>query len=216
MGQARKKRGDKQMKRAFVLFVFVLASCASVANYPITLSYPPAKQHDKATGSTIAVALLADKRGVADKRSIGIRDNETAFITLLDEPSAALAKAFAGYLENREHAVNKLDTVWDGTVQTLKPEWGNAVIGGVLEDFSINVKSSSLVKTEYICSVKLTLMFADALSKEIRHQERFEVSTSYVTVNFSREKAEELINSALSDTVERALSNVDRDFAKKQ
>ncbi len=198
------------MKKAFLLVVFFLVSCASVVNYPLTLSYPPATQREKTGGAAVAVALLADKRAVADKRSLGMADGETAFISLLDGPPVALAKAFAAALENKGYAVRRLDTVWDGTAQTLIPEWGKAVIGGVLEDFSINVKSSNLVKTEYVCSVKLTLMFADAPAKEIKHQERFEVSNSYVTVNFSRRKAEDLINSAMAETVERAVASVDK------
>ncbi len=203
------------MKRILASLVLLLSSCAGVSNYPINLSYLPSKQYAKTDGKVITVALLNDKRAVADKRAIGTRDNEIAFIALIDGPSVALAKAFKTYLANRGYTVNRLDEVWDGTVQTIKPGWGDLVIGGSLEDFSITARSISLVKTEYICSIKITLVFADVKSKEIKHQERFEVSTSYVTVSFSRDKAEELINSALSDTVERALAGTGKYLSKQ-
>lgn len=203
------------MKKILVLVFFLVAACASVSNYPINLSYLPSGRVENTDGKTVTVALLQDKRPVADKRGIGTKDNETAFISLLDEPSVALAKAFRTYLAGRGYAAGRIDEVWDGSARTIKPGWGDLVIGGSLEDFSITARDVSLVKTEYVCSVKVYLIFADVKSREIKHKERFEVSTSYVTVNFSRNKAEELINSALADTVERALADTGKYIPKQ-
>lgn len=198
------------MKKAVIfsvsLLLFFITSCAGTPNYPINLSYTPTKQYKKTGKGTIAVAMLEDKRAVNNKRIIGIKDNESQFISLIGDPADAFTAAFKTILLEKGYAVNKLNVFWDGAVQTIKPSWGDVLIGGYLEDFSISAKSSGFLKTEYICLIKFYLIIADANSLEIKHRERFEVSTSYVTINFSREKAEELINSAMSDTIERVLA----------
>ncbi len=201
------------MKRAAIIVSLFLASslasCAGTLNYPITLSYQPLKQYEKTGGIRVAVALLSDKRQVADKRVIGKDEESTPFISLLGEPAEALSRGFASYLENRGYTVSVTNEAWDGSLQSLNPAWGNIVIGGTLDDIALNV-TGNLVKTEYRCSLKFTLCIGDAKSRELLHKEQFEVSSSYVTVAFSREKAEELINSALSEAVERGLADINK------
>lgn len=205
------------MKRAaIIVFLFLassLASCASTSNYPITLSYQPLKQHEKTGGVPVAVALLSDKRQVADKRVIGKKENGTPFISLLGDPAEALSKGFASYLENRGYTVSRINEAWDGNLRSLNPDWGAIVVGGTLDDIALNV-TGNLVKTEYLYSIKFTLYIADAKSRELLHKEKIDVSASYVTVPFSREKAEELINKALSEAVERGLADKDKYMPK--
>ena len=203
------------MKKSLLVLVLFLASCASISNYPLTLSYRPSKHFEKADGKTITVAQLSDRRAIDDKRAIGMKDDEAKFISLIYTPSEAIARSFATYLADRGYKVKTLDQEWDGDARSIKPDWGDMVIGGVLEDFKITSRNLSLVKTEYVCSVKYSLVFADPKTKEIKHKERFDVSTSYVTVNFSRDKAEELINKALAEAVERSLANVNDYFTKQ-
>jgi hypothetical protein len=207
------------MKKAtVVVFLFLasyMASCASTANYPITLYYQPFKQYEKTGGPSVTVALLSDKRPVADKRAIGTKENGGPFIALIDEPAAAISKGFAVFLENRGWKVNKVNEAWDGNLQSINPNWGDIVVGGTLNDLTLNVKGN-LIKTEYACSVKFTLSIADAKSRELLHKEKFEVSSSYVTVPFSRGKAEELINKELSDAVERGLADIGKYVITKQ
>ena len=205
------------MKRAAIIaFLFLassLVSCAGTSNYPITLSYQPLKQYEKTGGVPVAVALLSDKRQVADKRIIGKKENRTPFISLLDEPAEVLSKGFASYLENRGYKVRRINEVWDGNLQSLNPDWGNIVVGGTLDDISLNV-TGNLVKTEYLYSIKFTLCIADSKTRELLHKETFGVSSSYLTVPFSREKAEELMNTALSEAVERGLGDIDKYISK--
>jgi hypothetical protein len=201
------------MKRAaIIVFLFLassLVSCASTLNYPIMLSYQPLKQYEKTGGVPVTVALLSDQRKVADKRIIGKKENRTPFLSLLGEPAEALSKGFTSYLENRGYKVSSTNQVWDGSLQSLNPDWGNIVVGGTLDDIALNV-TGNLVKTEYRYSLKFTLCFADAKTRELLHKEQFEVSSSYVTFPFSREKAEELMNTALSDAVERGLADINK------
>ncbi len=201
------------MKRAaIIVFLFLVSSmvsCASTSNYPITLSYQPLKQYEKTGGVPVAVALLSDKREVADKRVIGKKEDGKAFISLLGDPAEALSKGFVSYLENRGYKVSRTNEAWDGNLQSLNPDWGNIVVGGTLDGIDLNV-TGNLVKTDYSYSVKFTLCIADARTRELLHKEKIEVSSSYVTVPFSRGKAEELINTALSDGVERGLADINK------
>ncbi len=205
------------MKRAAIIVFFFLASslasCAGTSNYPITLSYQPLKQYEKTAGVPVTVALLSDKRQDADKRVIGKKENRTPFISLVGEPAEALSKGFASYLENRGYKVSITNEVWDGNPQSLSAGWGPVVIGGTLDDLTLNV-TGNLVKTEYLYSIKFTLCIADARSRELLHKEKIEMSSSYVTVPFSREKAEELINKALSEAVERGLADINKYMPK--
>ncbi len=191
---------------AFLFLAFCLASCAGTTNYPLTLLYQPLKpQYEKTGTATITVATVSDKRPVTSKRMLGTVDG-AEFVALVDDPAVALSKGFAVYLVNRGYTVNRTDEVWDGDIKSIKPDQGNFLIGGTLDDLSINVKKQ-LLKTEYDCSVKFTISIADAKTKELLHREKFDVTTSYVTLPFSKEKAEELINKALSDAVEKALAD---------
>ncbi|MCC6345918.1 MAG: hypothetical protein IT388_01885 [Nitrospirales bacterium] len=205
------------MKRILFLLAMTafLVSCATVTEYPLTLSYTPKAGGSEVRKGTVAVLQFADRRKVADTRYLGIKDDEARFIALLDDPAAAVSKAAAAYLEKSGYTVGRVDARWDGSAQTLKPEWGDRVVGGAVEEFSLTVKSSSLVKMEYVSTVRLFVVYADAVSKSILHRERVEASSSYVTVAFNREKAGELINKALAEAVERALAGADDYLLKK-
>ena len=205
------------MKRAatvlLVLVAFVLASCAGTANYPISLSYQPQAQSVKTGSASVKVALFADKRSSADKRVIGTKEGGAQFMALVEGPAVTLSKAMAEYLKNSGFSVDSINEEWDGDLRSLRPGQGDILIGGTLDELALNVKGNFL-KTEYDCSVKLTLSIAAPRTGELLHREKFEVSTSYVTVSFSRDKAEELINKALAEAVERGLANIDK-YIKK-
>ncbi|MFO0754236.1 MAG: hypothetical protein U0411_13050, partial [Thermodesulfovibrionales bacterium] len=205
------------MKRILFLLAAAafLVSCATVSEYPLTLSYAPKAGGSEVRKGAVAVLQFADRRKVADTRYLGLKDDDARFIALLDDPAAAVSKAVAAALEKSGYAARKAPEQWDGPVQTLKPEWGDRVVGGAVEEFSLTVRNSSLVKTEYVSTVRLFVVFADAAAKTILHQERVEASSSYVTVAFNKEKAGELLNKALAEAVERALAGADDFLLKK-
>ena len=194
-------------KMICLVILFSLASCASVSNYPLELSYKPGVRNAPAAGGAVTVVLFNDKRKVAEKRVIGMKDDETRFVSLIGEPSSAVAGAFRAYLEAKGYKAAKVDEPWDGTAGSLRPEWGDVVVGGDIEELDITVYTG-FPKTKYVCSVKLFVTMADAVTKTVLHQERVEASSSYLTVYFSRDRAEELINGTLADAMEKTLAKI--------
>jgi hypothetical protein len=198
-----------------VMLLFALASCAGASRYTIDLSYQPTAPKTAAEKGTVTVVLFNDKRNVTDKTLIGMKDEEERFVSFSYGPARAVSDAVGAYLQkSRGYTVNKVYDAWDGTARSLKPEWGNMVVGGDIEDLNITV-TSAFPKTKYRCSVKLRVIMADPKTKTILNREKIESSLSYVTVYFSRGKAEELINSTLADALEKTLDKIDKYMPKQ-
>jgi hypothetical protein len=197
-----------------VILLLSIASCTSLSRYPLELSYEP-KAHEAAGGKgTVTVVLFNDKRGVTDKKVIGMKDEETSFVSLTGSPASAVSDAVRAYLQSRGYTVNKVTEAWDGTAQSLRPEWGDPVVGGDIEELNITA-TTTFPKIEYHCLVKLYVITADAKTKSILRKERVESSSAYATVIFSRDKAEELINSTLADALEKTLDKIDKSQPKQ-
>ncbi len=203
-----KRRYFCAMRKLFYAVLLVaLASCV-VSRYPIDLSYQAKSPKGAGKKGTVAVSLFNDKRDVAQKNVIGMKDDEARFVSLIEGPAPQVSDAFRSYLENRGYTVVRLNEAWDGTAESLKPQWGDMVVGGDIEDLNITV-ISAFPKTEYKCRVKLNVVIADPKTGAILQKQRVESSQSYVTVYFSRDKAEELINSTLAEAMEKALDKID-------
>jgi hypothetical protein len=209
-----KRRYSSTMKKTFyIMLLLVLVSCV-VSRYPIDLSYRSTAGNVAGGKGTVAVALFNDKRDVAQKNVIGMKDEETKFVSLIEGPAPQVSDAFRAYLNSRGYTAVKVNEAWDGTAQSLKPEWGDMIVGGDIEALNITV-TSAFPKTEYKCLVKLNVIIADPKTKTILQKQRVESSQSYVTVYFSRDEAEKLINSTLADAMEKTLAKIDQ-FAPKQ
>ncbi len=200
-------------KLLYTILLLTLASCAA-SRYPIDLSYRSTSTMEAGVKGKVTVALFNDRRDVADKRVIGMKDGETRFVSLIEGPAPQISDAFRAYLESRGYAVVVVNEAWDGTPQSLRPEWGDMIVGGDIEGLNVTVRSA-FPKTEYRCLVKLNVIIADPKTKTILQRERVESSLSYETVYFSRDKAEELINSALADAMEKALDKIDNYLPKR-
>jgi hypothetical protein len=149
------------MKKLFyIVLLFALASCASTSPYTLDLAYQPTAPRATIEEGTLTVVLFNDKRDVADKTLIGMKDDEEKFVSFSYGPARAVSDAVGAYLQNRGYIVHTLYEAWDGTAQSLKPEWGDMVIGGNIEDLHITV-TSAFPKTKYRCSVKLRVIMAD-------------------------------------------------------
>jgi hypothetical protein len=203
------------MKKMFyIVLLFALASCAGASPYTIDLSYQPTARKATAEKGTVTVVLFNDKRDVTDKTLIGMKDDEERFVSFSYGAARAVSDAVGAYLQSRGYTVNRVNEAWDGTAQSSRPEWGDLVVGGDIEDLNITV-TSAFPKTEYRGSVKLRVIMADPKTKTILQKEKVESSSSYVTVYFSRDKAEELINSTLADAMEKTLDKIGKYLPKQ-
>jgi hypothetical protein len=197
-----------------VVLLLCMTSCASLSIYPLELSYQPKAREAAPEKGTVTVVLFNDRRRVTDKRVIGTKDEETSFVSLTGSPASAVSDAVGAYLHSRGYTVKKVNEAWDGTVQSLRSEWGDLVVGGDIEDLNISA-TTTYPKIEYHCLVKLYVISADAKTKTIVRKERVESSSSYATVFFSRDKAEELINNTLADALEKTLDKVGKGLPKQ-
>lgn len=194
------------MKKAAVLMVF-LFSCANVFSYKIGLNYQPLRPYEEARGTTVTVASLKDSRKAEDKKVIGSRDGEVMFVTTTHTPSKAVSESIRRYLEARGYIAGRVEAEWDGRAETIRPEWGKYAVGGVLEEFSLAAETSAF-RAEYRCTVKLEVSVCDVRKKEIIRKEKVEVGSKYKTFIFRRAKAEEIMNSAMTEAVEKLLKDV--------
>ena len=196
--------------------VFTLISCASWSSYPIYLHIPPEKGHPQVSselrGKMITITTFEDNRGVDDVRVIGKRidyeGGEIPFISSRGYPSANVTKAFQTYLFKRGYTVSGKNPSWNLDLQTIKPEWGDWVIGGSIEDLSLEVKS--YVRTFYDCRLKLRVVVADAKEKNYRYRETVELFSSYKGAVFRLENCERMINKILEEAIEKALDDLNK------
>lgn len=197
------------MRKIICLFLLIaLCSCASVTSYPLNLSFWPKSSEEASRKGTIGVALFNDKRAVADKNVIGVREQDNLnFTSVAGDPSSVVPRAIIEYLASRGYTALPINKVWDGDVQSLKAEWGDIVVGGQIEKFEITV-SGEFPKVTYNCSVTLYVRMADPGTKTILHEEKVESGLSYKDVAFSRDEAEKQMNKALAEAVESSASGI--------
>ncbi|MBW2038344.1 MAG: hypothetical protein JRI46_01920 [Deltaproteobacteria bacterium] len=194
----------------------LLLACATVSTYPIHLRYVPEKEPPQVStelrGKVITVTTFGDNRGVADLRTIGTRvdseGKETPFVSSREAPSANVTKAFKTYLFKKGYTVRGETPGWGLDSQTISPEWGGWVIGGSLEELSVEVKS--YVRTFYECKLKLRVVVADVKEKKVRYNQTIELSSSYKTVTFRLKTAERMINKLLAEAIERTLVDLEK------
>jgi hypothetical protein len=168
--------------------VVFLSACAPITQYPIQLRYAPSpgyRRIEKLQSKVITVASFYDKRGIADPHNIGMRIKSNGinipFITVGERTDTETTQAMKGSLLQKGYTVREETPQWDLNPQTVRQEWGDWVIGGTIEKFNTEVKSS-FFKTFYECTLKLRVVVVDVLEKKEMLQETIELSSSYKTV----------------------------------
>jgi hypothetical protein len=197
--------------------VTLLFACAPITQYPIQLRYVPQEEHaqtkEKLKAKVITVAAFRDKRGMADPRAIGMRvkcnGKKIPFLTSEERADVEITQAMKGYLSQKGYTVREETPQWDLNSQTAQQEWGNWVIGGAIEEFSVEVKSSFL-RTVYECTLKLRVAATDVRKKKEMFQETIELSSSYKTFGFRLETAERMVNKLIAKAVESALADIEK------
>lgn len=160
----------------------------------------------------VTVAKFADNRGVTDPRIIGTRvdseGKEIPFVSSKGRLAANVTKAFKAYFFNRGYTVRGESPDWDLNPQNSSPKWGDLVVGGSIEELSVEVKT--YVRTHYECKIKLRVVIADVKEKRNLYTEKIELSSSYKGAVFRLKTAERMINDILAEAIERTLADLDK------
>jgi hypothetical protein len=206
-------------KNAYIAMgaVVFLFACAPITQYPIQLRYIPSAagyvRIEKLQTKVITVASFHDQRGIADPHNIGMRIKSNGinipFITVGERADVETTQAMKGSLLQKGYTVREETPQWDLNPQTVKQEWGDWVIGGNIEKFNIEVKSSVL-RTLYECTLKLRVAVVDARQKKEILQETMELSSSYKTVGFRLKIADRMVNKLISRAVESTLVDIEK------
>jgi hypothetical protein len=195
----------------------LLAACATVNHYPLLLRYTPpsgnAPSWETLKAKVVTIAAFHDNRDVADPRLIGTRRRYNGvtipFMSSAEPPAVEICRAAEAYLAHEGYAVREEMPQWDLHPQTVQGKWGDLVIGGAIEDFSIEAKSS-LFRTVYECRLKLSVAVVDVRKKKDVVREKMELSSSYKTFAFRLQTAERMVNKLIAQAIEGTLGNIDK------
>jgi len=196
--------------------VAFLFACAPITQYPIHLRYAPEGEGPQASaefkGTVVTVTTFADNRDVADQEILGQWiDNENKvipFVSSKGNPTTNVTRAFETYLSQKGYAVRKEPRSWDLNPQSITPGWGDWVIGGSIEELSVEARAEGLI-INYDCKFKLKIVVADVKAQKNKYEDTLESSSSYERVVFSPRFAEGKINKMLTKAVERMLNHIE-------
>jgi hypothetical protein len=216
----RQTEGGDIMKKIGLIALGVsalLAACATITQYPIQLRYTPpegrARVQEKLKARVITVTAFHDKRDVADPHTIGTRVTYKGitipFISQKEQPAVEIDHAVKTYLSHEGYTVREETPQWDLNPQTVQGEWGDWVIGGAIENLSVEARSS-LFRTVYECRFKLKVVAVGVREKKDIVRETIELSSSYKTFAFRLQSAERMVNKLIAQAIEGALAEIEK------
>jgi hypothetical protein len=199
-----------------IAVVVLLFACAPVTHYPIHVRYAPEGEglqaHTGLTGGVITVTRFIDNRGLDDPTMIGTRTKRNRktvpFVSLQGEPVANITEAVKTYLFARRYTVRGETPQWDLALHTIKPRWGDWVVGGSIEQLSVEVQSH--VRTVYECTLVLKVAIARIEDKKTIREHTINLSSSYTTVVFHATTAEQMINKLITQAIEHTLEDLEK------
>jgi hypothetical protein len=194
----------------------LLLACTPITQYPIYLHYAPEKEGPQAKTElkrhVVTVARFIDNRVLEDPRIIGTRTKRNRktvpFVALQGEPSNTITEAAETYLFTKGYTVRGETPQWNLELHTIEPRWGDWVIGGSIEQLSLEVKSH--VRTVYECTLSLRVVIASIKGKETIREHPINLSSSYTTVGFRATTAEQMINKLIAQAIERTLEDLEK------
>jgi hypothetical protein len=195
----------------------LLFACAPITQYPIHLRYAPEGEGPQTSatlkGHVATVTTFMDNRGVSDRDILGQwvdnKDKVIPFVSSPGSPATNVTRAFETYLSQRGYTVRGEPYSWDLQPQTISPGWGDWVIGGSIEELSVEARSEG-VKVIYDYKLKLTVVVADVRERKNKYEDTLESSASLERAAFSPAAAERKINEMLTEAVERMLDHIEK------
>lgn len=196
--------------------VVLVFACAPKTHYPINVHYAPQGGEPQAktalAGQMITVAKFIDARGLDNPRIIGTRTKRSRktvpFVSSQGEPADNITEAVKTYLFSRGYTVRGETPRWDRELDTIDPRWGDWVIGGAIEQLS--VEAASTVRTVYECTLVLKVAIARIEDKKTIREHTINLSSSYATGIFRTTTAERMINKLIAQAIEQTLEDLEK------
>ena len=198
---------------AILFFAAALGGCAGTSLYSIDMRYMPTKpitvQERPCGDRLVAVAALRDARPSGDPLRIGtVIEAGGKRIPVLPErvtAGEAVSSGIRSYLLRSGCSVAGISPSWDLRAETIRPEWGDVLVGGTIDTLEVTCDRSNRLNPVnlYQAKVKLTLVMADIKSGKIVHRTTVESTASLKDLGFSRETLQAQLNGALTDAIER-------------
>ena len=211
-------KGEIMNKIGLTIFaaVVLLCACAPVTHYPIHVRYAPEGEGGETqtalTGQMVTVAKFIDKRGLDDPTIIGTRTKRNrksvSFVSSHGEPAVKIAEAVETYLFAKGYTIRGETPQWDLKLSTIEPRWGEWVIGGAIEQLSVEVTSH--VRTVYECTLVLRVALARIEDKKNIREHTINLSSSYTTVFFQTTTAERMINKLIVQAIEHTSEDIEK------
>jgi hypothetical protein len=190
----------------------LLFACTPVTHYPIHVRYAPEGEGPQAktglTGHVVTVARFIDKRGVDDPTIIGTRTKRNRKTVPFVSSQGDITEAVETYLFTKGYTVRGETPQWDLDLHTIEPRWGNWVIGGTIEQLS--VEATSHVRTVYECTLTLRVVVASIQGKKTIREHQINLSSSYTTAIFRTTTAERMINKLIAQAIEHTLEDLEK------
>ncbi len=188
---------------------FCLAGCAP-SLYSINMKYEPSGiARSAAAGqakSIVTVTAFEDLRKVPDKMMIGkvikTDGKEIPVFPKYLRPSDAVSSGIKDYLSKAGFTVSGERPTWDLKEDSIRPEWGEILVGGSIDEMEVTCVES-ITNKKYQARVKLTVYFADVQKKFVFFKTMAQSSSSLEHIIFSEEKLEAQMNGALSDAIQK-------------
>lgn len=195
----------------------LLFACTPITQYPIHLRYAPEGERPQTKAGlkevVITITTFRDNRGVTNQEILGQwvdnEDKVIPFVSSQGSPATSITKAFETYLSQRGYTVRREPQSWDLKPQSISPGWGDWVIGGSIEELSVEARAQG-VRIIYNFKLKLMVVVADVAGGKNKYEDTLESSSSYERAAFFSTAAERKINSMLTEAVERMLADIEK------
>jgi hypothetical protein len=205
-----------KMSLIVMVVVFCLFACAPKTQYPIHVHYVPQEGEPRAktapAGQMVTVARFIDTRGLDDPSIIGTRTKRNRktvpLVSSEGEPAVKITEAIETYLFSKGYTIRGETPQWDRELSTIDPRWGDWVIGGSIEQLSVDVASH--VRTVYECTLTLKVAIARIGDTKTIREHQINLSSSYTTAIFRATTAERMINKLISQAIDHTLEDLEK------
>lgn len=191
----------------------VFWGCAPATLYSIDMRYVPVKPitvGERPCGDRrVAVAVFRDARPAGEPLRIGTvieaGGSRTPVLPERVKIPEAVSSGIRTCLKRSGCSVAETAPAWDLREDTIRPEWGDLLVGGTIDALDVTCDRSDRLNplNRYQAKVRLTVVMADVKTRKIVHRTTVESTASLEDIGFSREAMQKQLNGALSDAIER-------------